>query len=67
MFVDINRGGEQMRINLDIVFNKFPCDIVSVDVMDIMGSHTVNLGGELLKRRLKDGQVLSEEVIMNIK
>ena len=45
MFVDINRGGEQIRVNMDLVFPRFPCDIVSVDVMDIMGSHTVNVGG----------------------
>jgi hypothetical protein len=61
MFVDINRGGDKLTVNMDIVLMRYPCDIVSVDVQDIVGSHTVNVGGTLYKRRLKkDGTVISE-------
>lgn len=61
MFVDINRGGDKLRVNMDITLPRYPCDIVSVDLQDIMGSHSVNIGGELYKRRLrKDGTVISE-------
>ena len=31
MFVDINRGGEQIRVNMDVTFPNFPCDILSLD------------------------------------
>ncbi|CAD8177444.1 unnamed protein product [Paramecium pentaurelia] len=65
MFVDINRGGEQIRVNLDIEFHKFPCDILSLDVQDIMGSHVVNVEGRLIKKRIKNGQIISEEVHSN--
>ena len=40
-----------------------PCDILSLDAQDIMGTHIVNVEGKLLKRRIRDGKVLSEEVL----
>jgi hypothetical protein len=63
MFVDINRGGEQIRVNMDIAFPNFPCDILSLDAQDIMGTHTVNVGGQLYKKRTRDGVVIGESVI----
>ncbi|KAM3127184.1 hypothetical protein pb186bvf_020703 [Paramecium bursaria] len=65
MFVDVNRGGEQIRVNLDVIFHALPCDILSLDAQDIMGTHIVNVEGKLLKRRIKDKQVLSEEFHSN--
>jgi hypothetical protein len=62
MFVDINRGGEQIQINIDILVPNLPCNIVSLDAQDIMGTHIVNIGGHLLKKRIKNGKVISEEV-----
>lgn len=62
MFVDINRGGEQIRVNMDISFPRFPCEIVSLDAQDIMGTHTVNVGGQLFKKRLRDGIVIGESI-----
>jgi hypothetical protein len=52
MFIDINRGGEKLNVNIDIILPKFPCDIVSLDAQDIMGSHHINVGGDLFKIRL---------------
>ncbi|CAK74245.1 unnamed protein product (macronuclear) [Paramecium tetraurelia] len=46
MFVDINRGGEQIRVNLDIEFHKFPCDILSLDVQDYYGVSRCECRGE---------------------
>jgi len=31
MFVDVNRGGEKIRVNIDIMLTHFPCDIISLD------------------------------------
>lgn len=40
-----------------------PCSILSLDVQDVMGSHTVNIHGTLNKIKLdKNGNVLGEEV-----
>ncbi|EGR31815.1 hypothetical protein IMG5_101180 [Ichthyophthirius multifiliis] len=52
MFIDIVRGGQKIKVNLDIDFPKFPCDILSLDMQDIMGSHTVNIEGTINKRRI---------------
>lgn len=62
MLVDVNRGGENIRVNLDIEFHRLPCDILSLDAQDIMGTHIVNVEGRLLKRRIHDGHVGDEEV-----
>lgn len=62
MFVDINRGGERIRVNLDVVFHRMPCDILSLDAQDIMGTHIMNIEGHLIKKRVKDGVELAEEV-----
>jgi hypothetical protein len=39
-----------------------PCDVLSLDVQDIMGTHKTDLMGDLKKNRLsKDGKILSTE------
>jgi len=51
-----------MTINVDIDLVRLPCSILSLDIQDVMGSHTVNIHGSLMKYRLsKTGQVLGEE------
>lgn len=43
--------------------HRFPCSILSLDVQDVMGSHSVNVHGSLMKYRLdKNKKVLGEEV-----
>lgn len=62
MYIDVNRGGEKLVINIDIELVRLPCSILSVDVQDVMGSHSVNLHGSLVKSRLDaKGNVISEE------
>ena len=40
-----------------------PCHILSVDVQDILGSHSLNIGGHLFRRRLdKNGKTISDEL-----
>jgi hypothetical protein len=62
MFIDINRGGEKLRVNLDISFPAMPCDLISLDVQDVMGTHHLDVEGELYKKRTIAGKVIGEEV-----
>jgi len=39
MFVAGDADEKKIRVNLDIEFPKFPCDIFSLDAQDIMGTH----------------------------
>lgn len=65
MFVDINRGGEKLTINVDVVFPRYPCGIISLDAQDIMGSHVVNVEGSMRKIRMDpNGRTLSEEDLL---
>lgn len=56
----------QLNINVDIDLVHLPCSILSLDVQDIMGSHSVNIQGNLMKYRLdKDGKTIAEEKYQN--
>lgn len=49
-------------INFDVVLHNFPCSIISIDVQDIMGTHSINLHGTVLKNKLdKIGRVIGRE------
>ncbi|CAG9317000.1 unnamed protein product [Blepharisma stoltei] len=62
MFVDINRGGEKLVININLTFPKYPCGLLSLDAQDIMGSHVVDVGGAMKKIRLSpEGKNIQEE------
>lgn len=52
MYIDVNRGGDKLQINLDIELNHLPCSLLSIDVDDVMGVHSVNLEGDLMKYKL---------------
>lgn len=42
---------------------RLPCSIISLDLQDIMGSHTVNIHGSLMKYKLnKEGKIIGESV-----
>jgi len=65
MFVDINRGNEQLVINMGIDLPRMPCALVSLDAQDIMGTHIVNVGGDLKKTNLDvNGTPIGAEVNM---
>jgi hypothetical protein len=60
MLVDISHHDDRLNINVDIVFPKMPCDVLSLDVQDVMGTHIVDISGSLFKKKLsREGQVLS--------
>ena len=61
MLVDISHHDDRLNINVDIVFSRMPCDVLSLDVQDVMGTHVVDISGSLFKKKLtKTGEVLSQ-------
>ena len=64
MLVDLSRGSNKLKVNLDITMHHLPCKILSIDVSDFMGTHTLNVKGTIVKSRLsKDGKTI--ETIIN--
>ncbi|CAM6001566.1 unnamed protein product [Sphagnum balticum] len=49
---DFNDHYDRMTIHMDISVYRLPCAVISVDAQDIMGSHVMDVGGELHKTRL---------------
>jgi hypothetical protein len=45
MLVDISHHDDRLNINVDIVFPRMPCEIISLDVQDVMGTHIVDVAG----------------------
>lgn len=61
MLVDISHHDDKLNINIDIVFPSIPCDVMSLDIQDIMGTNIVDIGGSLFKKRLgSKGEFLSQ-------
>ena len=50
--IDVNSGEEKLHINLDITLRKCPCQILSLDIVDVTGVHLVDIEGKLNKYRL---------------
>ena len=51
MLVDISHHDDRLNINIDLEFPKIPCDVLSLDVQDVMGTHTVDIAGSTVSRR----------------
>ena len=77
MFIDVMRGSEKVKIylfnkhqifkkiqvNIDITFYSMPCAMLSMDLQDVVGSHSMDLSGQVYKRRLdKNGKWLSDQL-----
>jgi hypothetical protein len=52
MLVDTNRNSDKLKINIDVTMNRIPCQILSIDIQDIMGSHSFAIQGHLTKTKL---------------
>lgn len=62
MFIEKSSTEEKLQINLDIVFPALPCELLSFDAQDVMGSHEVDAHGNLYKERLTSkGDVIQRE------
>mmetsp|Transcript_8223 Transcript_8223/g.23545 ORF Transcript_8223/g.23545 Transcript_8223/m.23545 type:complete len:347 (-) Transcript_8223:152-1192(-) len=64
MFIDESKTEEKLQINLDITMPMMPCELLSFDAQDVMGSHEVDAHGNLYKERLTSkGDVIGREEI----
>eukprot|EP00929_Paragymnodinium_shiwhaense_P057577 TRINITY_DN28825_c0_g1_i1.p1 TRINITY_DN28825_c0_g1~~TRINITY_DN28825_c0_g1_i1.p1 ORF type:complete len:365 (-),score=53.90 TRINITY_DN28825_c0_g1_i1:67-1161(-) len=62
MFIDESKTEEKLQINLDVTLPALPCELLSFDAQDVMGSHEVDAHGNLFKERLtSNGDVISKE------
>lgn len=58
LFVDLTRN-QKLTINLNLTFKHMPCDLLSVDAMDVSGEHQNDVVKGLKKVRLNQkGQVI---------
>jgi len=53
LIVDTGRGGS-LRINMNITFRSMPCNVLSLDAMDISGEHQLDVLHTIFKRRLDE-------------
>lgn len=61
MLVDISHHDDRLAINMDIEFPRLPCGLVSLDIMDVMGTHMVNVHNSLYKKTInKSGRIIED-------
>ncbi|CAI8597853.1 unnamed protein product [Vicia faba] len=66
MSVDLNRG-ETLPIHINMTFPSLPCDVLSVDAIDMSGKHEVDLDTNIWKLRLNSyGQIIGTEYISDL-
>ena len=59
MYVDVNRGADKLKVNLDINIDHIPCDLLAILTADALGERSSDLKGEIMKSRLdKRGRIL---------
>jgi hypothetical protein len=51
MLVDVSHKDDILNINIDIMFPKMPCELITLHAEDIMGHHVTNISGSLFKRK----------------
>jgi len=67
MMVDVTHHDDRLSINVDIEFPKMPCELLSLDVQDIMGTHIVDIAGSLYKKHLSaDGKVIGQQSMFDM-
>lgn len=66
MSVDLKRG-ETLPIHINMTFPSLPCDVLSVDAIDMSGKHEVDLDTNIWKLRLNSyGQIIGTEYISDL-
>ena len=62
LVIDMSHRDDFVNVNLDVTFPKIPCDVLSIDVEDILGTHKTDVMGDMHKQRLdKNGKFVNEE------
>ncbi|KAG8369170.1 hypothetical protein BUALT_Bualt15G0123400 [Buddleja alternifolia] len=66
MAVDLKRG-ETLPIHINMTFPSLPCDVLSVDAIDMSGKHEVDLDTNIWKLRLNNaGHVIGTEYLSDL-
>ncbi|KAF6166083.1 hypothetical protein GIB67_023793 [Kingdonia uniflora] len=66
MSVDLKRG-ETLPIHINMSFPSLPCEVLSVDAIDMSGNHEVDLDTNIWKLRLsKDGHIIGTEYLSDL-
>ncbi|KAJ0980453.1 hypothetical protein J5N97_008708 [Dioscorea zingiberensis] len=66
MSVDLKRG-ETLPIHINMTFPSLPCEVLSVDAIDMSGKHEVDLDTNIWKLRLnKEGQIIGTEYLSDL-
>ncbi|XP_021735343.1 endoplasmic reticulum-Golgi intermediate compartment protein 3-like [Chenopodium quinoa] len=66
MSVDLKRG-ETLPIHINMTFPSLPCDVLSVDAIDMSGKHEVDLDTNIWKLRLSsDGHIIGTEYLTDL-
>ncbi|PON36242.1 Endoplasmic reticulum vesicle transporter, C-terminal [Parasponia andersonii] len=66
MSVDLKRG-ETLPIHINMTFPSLPCDVLSVDAIDMSGNHEVDLDTNIWKLRLNSyGHIIGTEYISDL-
>ncbi|XP_074557529.1 uncharacterized protein LOC141813460 [Curcuma longa] len=66
MSVDVKRG-ENLPIHINITFPSLPCEVLSVDAIDMSGKHEVDLDTNIWKLRLtREGQIMGAEYLSDL-
>ena len=62
MYVDVNRGSDKLKVNIDINIDHMPCDLLAILTSDALGEKSTDLKGEITKSRLdKRGKKLDKQ------
>jgi hypothetical protein len=66
MSVDVKRG-EKLPIHINMTFPALPCEVLSLDAIDMSGKHEVDLDTNIWKLRIhRDGYVLGSEYVNDL-
>ncbi|XP_042519137.1 endoplasmic reticulum-Golgi intermediate compartment protein 3-like [Macadamia integrifolia] len=66
MSVDLKRG-ETLPIHLNVSFPSLPCDVLSIDAVDMSGKHEVDIDTNIWKLRLnRDGHIIGTEYLSDL-
>ncbi|GAB2242841.1 hypothetical protein Droror1_Dr00019616 [Drosera rotundifolia] len=66
MSVDLKRG-ETLPIHINMTFPSLPCDVLSVDAIDMSGKHEVDLDTNIWKLRLdRYGHIIGTEYLSDL-
>ena len=62
MYVDVNRGADKLKVNIDIEIDHIPCDLLAILTADALGEKSIDINGEVTKSRMdKFGKILDEQ------